>query len=205
MAEKTIGMRDLNDRLQTAGLDDHDMVLEAIEALKRWIYGDVYQGPVKEPVPATENEFSLLMNGLRRWATLHATSIDTGRIQDYRRAELGLPGAFGPTRHISDQFAKREWCQAAARADDALNELRILLRDRLEQKTVQPKGRPGRKGYPLEALEKAHEIRRKHPHWKAVQIRRECLNHFSEEDLPPDGDSFRRWMNRSRKRANRAN
>jgi len=65
------------------------------------------------------------------------------------------------------------------------------------------KGMPGRRGYPREALEYAKTIRTQHPTMKASAIRRECLEKFSEDDLPPDAESFRRWMNR--KRANRAN
>ncbi len=65
------------------------------------------------------------------------------------------------------------------------------------------KGRPGRRGYPLKALDYARKLRVKNPTLKAHLLRRECLKQFSEEDLPPDGESFRRWLNR--KRANRAN
>jgi len=65
------------------------------------------------------------------------------------------------------------------------------------------KGTPGRRGYPLEALNHARQLRAKHPTMKAAALRTECLKHFPEDDLPPDGESFRRWLNR--KRANRAN
>jgi len=43
----TIPIRDLNDRLNAAGSNDRDVVLEAIETLKRWIYGAEYRGPHK--------------------------------------------------------------------------------------------------------------------------------------------------------------
>jgi hypothetical protein len=65
------------------------------------------------------------------------------------------------------------------------------------------KGQPGRRGYPLKALDHALRLRKNNPTMKAHAIRLECLKHFSEDDLPPDGESFRRWLNR--KRANRAN
>jgi hypothetical protein len=64
-------------------------------------------------------------------------------------------------------------------------------------------GKPGRRGYPLDALQYAKKLRAEHPMMKATAIRGECLKHFSEDDLPPDAESFRRWLNR--KRANRAN
>jgi hypothetical protein len=66
-----------------------------------------------------------------------------------------------------------------------------------------PKGKPGRPGYPLEALEYARELRGKNPGMKTAQVRRLCLEKFSRDELPPDTDSFRRWLNR--KRAKRAN
>jgi hypothetical protein len=69
--------------------------------------------------------------------------------------------------------------------------------------TPPAKGRAGRRGYPLKALEYAKSLRQKHPRMKAHAIRQKCLKRFSEDDLPPDTDSFRRWLNR--KRANRAN
>lgn len=67
---------------------------------------------------------------------------------------------------------------------------------------VAPKGKAGRRGYPLEALNYARELRRNDPSKKVHVIRQECLEKF-KYDLPPDDESFRRWMNR--KRANRAN
>jgi hypothetical protein len=65
------------------------------------------------------------------------------------------------------------------------------------------KGTPGRRGYPIAALEYAKGLRRKNPRLKAHSLRQECLKKFAEDDLPPDGESFRRWLNR--RRANRAN
>jgi hypothetical protein len=127
-------MSDINDPLKSAGRDDHELVLEAIESLKRWVYRADYKGPDKEPEPKTEEEFSLLMDGLRRWATLHAPHIDTGRLQDYRRAEFGLPNPCGSARLFSDQLGERQWWQAAHKADDALNELKILLKAETENK-----------------------------------------------------------------------
>jgi hypothetical protein len=124
-------IRDINDALKTAGRNDGELVLEAIEALKRWIYSQAYQGTEKEPVPKTEDEFSILMDGLRRWATLHAPHIDTGRLQDYRRAELRRRAEGG----FTDRAAEKEWKQAYQKADDALNELKILLTEAEEKKS----------------------------------------------------------------------
>lgn len=66
-----------------------------------------------------------------------------------------------------------------------------------------PKGKPGRRGYPLEALGYALKLRGLNPMMKASKIRGECLKRFSEHELPPDGESFRAWLNR--KRTNRTN
>lgn len=65
------------------------------------------------------------------------------------------------------------------------------------------KGKAGRRGYPLEALAYARQLRTENPTMKAAAIRGKCLERFSEDDIPPDPESFRRWLNR--KRANRAN
>jgi hypothetical protein len=65
------------------------------------------------------------------------------------------------------------------------------------------RGKPGRRGYPLKALNYAKKLRKKHPDMKAHTIRQKCLQRFPETDLPPNADSFRRWLNRPR--ANRAN
>jgi hypothetical protein len=66
-----------------------------------------------------------------------------------------------------------------------------------------PKGRPGRRGYSLEALRYAKELRRQYPNKEAKELRAMCLKKFSKDDLPPDADSFRSWLNR--KRTNQTN
>jgi hypothetical protein len=143
-------MSGINEPLKTASEGDHELVLEAIESLKRWIYREHYKGPDKEPVPTTADEFSMLMDGLRRWATLHAPHIDTGRIQDYRRAEFSLPDACGPVRVFPDRAGEQMWWQTAFKADDALNELKIVLRAAIEKT---PKKRtPQTQGDEMEAL-----------------------------------------------------
>jgi hypothetical protein len=69
-----------------------------------------------------------------------------------------------------------------------------------------PKGKPGRRGYPLEALEYALNLREKNPEMKAAALYNKCLKKFSEDDLPINHEAFRRWLTRPRKkRANRAN
>ncbi len=69
-----------------------------------------------------------------------------------------------------------------------------------EPRKLEPnvKGKVGRRGYPLNALNYARELRRKNPLMKSSTLRRECLKKFSDDDLPPDGESFRRWLNRHR-------
>jgi hypothetical protein len=71
------------------------------------------------------------------------------------------------------------------------------------QPPAPPRGRPGRRGYPVKALAYAKKLREKHPEMKAHTIRRKCLEMFPEDDLPPDGEAFRAWLNR--KRTNRTN
>lgn len=63
------------------------------------------------------------------------------------------------------------------------------------------KGQPGRRGYPLKALRYALNLRKKNPHLKAHSLRQKCLEKFHEDELPPDADSFRSWLNRPRKRS----
>jgi len=68
---------------------------------------------------------------------------------------------------------------------------------------IRIKGKPGRRGYPIKVLEFAMSLRKKDPLLKAHAIRLRCLEKFSEDEMPPDGDSFRAWMNRNR--TNRTN
>jgi hypothetical protein len=65
------------------------------------------------------------------------------------------------------------------------------------------KGRRGRPGYPIEALNFALDLRRKYPLLKAEVLRKECLKKFKEDDLPLNGPAFRAWL--CRKRTNRTN
>jgi hypothetical protein len=65
------------------------------------------------------------------------------------------------------------------------------------------KGRPGRRGYSLAALAYAQELRRDNPGMKAQEILGMCRKKFGEDNLPPDADAFRSWLNR--KRTNRTN
>jgi hypothetical protein len=68
-----------------------------------------------------------------------------------------------------------------------------------EARTPQQKGKPGRRGYSLEVLRHAKEIRRKHPDMKVHAIRLKCLEEYREDDMPADTESFRSWLNRRRK------
>jgi hypothetical protein len=96
------------------------------------------------------------------------------------------------------------WAQRTYRAVRHAVEHALILTPMPETDVGQePKGKAGRRGYPLDALAYAKQLRTENPSMKAVAIRKKCLDHFSEDDLPPDPESFRRWMNR--KRANRAN
>jgi hypothetical protein len=105
-------IHDLVQALETSGPHHHYVVDDAIEAMRRWIYRENYKNPDKEPTPRTEGEFTGLIRGLTRWATLFTQNIDTGRLQDYRRAELELPtNPFGSARVFPDALVEREWKQ----------------------------------------------------------------------------------------------
>jgi hypothetical protein len=78
-----------------------------------------------------------------------------------------------------------------------------ILIPKLAEAAGTPKGKPGRRGYPLKALDYAKRLKRKHPGMKAEMLRRMCLQKFSEDNLPPDGPSFRAWL--TRERTNRTN
>jgi hypothetical protein len=100
---------------------------------------------------------------------------------------------------VFDRLRKRveDWALAC-------NLLAGLAEENQENEDEIVKGIPGRRGYPLDALEKARQLRRNNPTWKLTQIRNQCLKDgIHEDNLPPDADSFRRWLNR--KRAKRAN
>jgi hypothetical protein len=90
---------------------------------------------------------------------------------------------------------------------DNLRELLVLARDLERGQGARPRRglprRRGRRGYPLKALKYARRLRKLNPSMKAHVLRQKCLEKFHEDDLPPDGESFRRWLNRHR--ANRAN
>jgi hypothetical protein len=65
------------------------------------------------------------------------------------------------------------------------------------------KGKPGRRGYPIEAWKYARDLRTHNPGLKVEAIMLKCRERFSQDDLPPDSGSFRSWLNR--KRSNRTN
>lgn len=71
--------------------------------------------------------------------------------------------------------------------------------DTLNKEGTRVQGEPGRRGYSLEALRYALELRKSNPQLKAMLIRKQCLQKFSQDDLPPDPDTFRAWLNRPRK------
>jgi hypothetical protein len=71
------------------------------------------------------------------------------------------------------------------------------------ESTQPPKGKPGRRGYPVEAWNHARKLREHFPNMKAAAIRRQCLKHFPQDDVPRTTESFRSWLNR--RRTNRTN
>jgi hypothetical protein len=78
-----------------------------------------------------------------------------------------------------------------------------LTAPKAHRNPARPKGRPGRRGYSLEALAYAEKLRGKNPRMKAQELLQACRKKYHADDLPPDADNFRRWLNRPR--ANRAN
>jgi hypothetical protein len=97
------------------------------------------------------------------------------------------------------------WYVAAAENPGKWRDFLTDVMDELEKGNDENRvrGKAGRRGYPLEALTYALKLREKNPEMTASKLRRKCLKEFSEDDLPPDGDAFRRWLNRPLK--NRAN
>ena len=63
-----------------------------------------------------------------------------------------------------------------------------------------PKGKPGRRGYPQEALAYAQKLRLENPSLKAHTLRRKCLLRFHPDQLPGGVANFRRWLNRHREK-----
>src|SRR5262249_13853333 len=99
-----------------------------------------------------------------------------------------------------------QYCQLAKLitpdAMPRITELGLLVLDQQKQRMAaeamlqaaatvrgQPvKGRAGRRGYSLEALDYAEKLRAENPMMKAHALRRACLQRFSEAELPPDGE-----------------
>ncbi len=82
-----------------------------------------------------------------------------------------------------------------ARAVDIIcNQIKIFAK----QKLPAAKGKPGRRGYPVEVWNHAKKLREENPSMKVITIRKQCLEKFSEEDVPPTVDAFRTFMNRQR-------
>jgi hypothetical protein len=129
----------------------------------------------------------LASDGLREWLL----AMRGQEAQGWGQRGWGLPTQRGPLRKLPD-------------LGGPLQQLRELVRELVGAASGRPpaKGKPGRRGYPARALSYAKKLREDNPQMKAAAIRRKCLERFSEDDLPPDPDSFRRWLNRER--ANRA-
>src|SRR5262249_13586541 len=131
MADQAIGA--IIDSIRGAGADARGPVLDAIEAAKRYLDREADRVPAG-PVPTLE-EFSELIDQLRRWAILHAAPIDTAPLQAFRRAELRRITTWAPRLvpgHVSGVMiqtwdGEREWGEAAAKAEDALNDLKTWL------------------------------------------------------------------------------
>ncbi len=109
-------------------------------------------------------------------------------ISDYKEAELLFHRDGGGDFRL----------QTCNRARGAVHRLKWMLK----AKTV-PKGILGRRGYPIEALNYAIELRKKNPAMKVAKLRAECQKRFSTNELPPNNEAFRAWLNR--KRTNRTN
>jgi hypothetical protein len=146
----------------------------------------------------------LLHEFIVRWRALRQRMIDAGCFGQHRLAVAPLEGKVHAALLTlaadigADDRLPPEIEVSASRLAEVVPALEeFLVAD------TNAKGTPGRRGYPLKALGFAKELRAKNPKMKLVEIRNKCLKCFSEDDLPPDLDSFRRWLNR--KRAKRAN
>jgi len=107
--------------------------------------------------------------------------------------------------HADAEFWQREIVEATMKhAEEMRAELRAeQAKAAARIEATATRGCPGRRGYPREALAYAQRLRRDNPDMKASTLRAKCLEKFDKDDLPPNGEAFRRWLNRPRK--NRAN
>ena len=74
----------------------------------------------------------------------------------------------------------------------------IELLQKVISSSPQIKGKPGRRGYPNDALTFAKQLRVQHPTMTVGEIRRKCLEKFPEHSLPAEVNAFRAWLNRRR-------
>ena len=142
MANDFATMRGVLDSLKAAGPDAAEPVLDAIDAAKRYLFGEAakqgdnqpYQGP-NGPTP-TVKELAELIDGLRGWAVLYASTCDTDPLLTFRQVELSrlsLSGAIYASGLISCGMpASGDWARAAQRADQSLNELSAVVVERRE-------------------------------------------------------------------------
>jgi len=142
-----------------------------------------------EPLPGLEDEYfnlsrsphiqNILNQACKLWGPDSSDSATANRISRWLCADHGH----------NPESARRV----------TLAVLANLLRGVSSEVTGAPKGTPGRRGYPEKTLRYAHSLRTKNPELTIKEIRAKCLKKFDEHDLPPDIDSFRRWLNRKRK------
>jgi hypothetical protein len=131
MSRKPTDLKHIQDTLTPlakAGPHDRRVVLDAIESLKRSLFGDDYQRDPAEPEiepPKTSAEFSALLDGLQRWGARHAPEVwgvCMVPLQKLRRFVLGSSGETLPNAHL----------KVYGPADDALNFLREHVRGQVD-------------------------------------------------------------------------
>jgi hypothetical protein len=129
--------------LVAAGPNEPEPVVAAVEAVKRYMYGEAakrwghqpYQGP-NGPVPTTAKLFELI-DKLRDWVFRHAPTVNMDPLSAFRNIELIKLGASGSSGFAGSFSAGRpskgQWENAARMADETLNELTTRIRGRNEK------------------------------------------------------------------------
>ena len=130
--------------LHGAGPNEPEPVVAAVEAVKRYMYGEgakrwgtqpSYQGP-NGPAPTTAKLIELI-DKLGSWASRHAPAVNVDPLLAFRNIELIKLGASGASGFIGSFSAGRpskgQWETAARMADETLNGLTTRIRGRNEK------------------------------------------------------------------------
>jgi hypothetical protein len=119
--------------LKTAGPKNGPAVLDGIEALKRWLYGDAYQGPAG-PAAATWQEATELTDALVAWGDAYG-NIDMTQLAAYLElCRLAYPqGGIASGTVAGLEHFERKMEEGFRLADSTLNRLKNRIRTRVDE------------------------------------------------------------------------